>query len=77
MTEEVKSVPAVSAIFTPKFQEQAKCTGPVFETVDGAHISQAGLHVQCNDLNTNETVGYFYPMHTLARVKINLDKVPD
>lgn len=75
MTEQVKSVPAVSIILTPKYQHESGVKGPNFEEVKGVYSSEIGFHVVCDDLNTGEKVEYIYPVHTIARIKLNKAKM--
>jgi hypothetical protein len=62
---------AVTIHFTKEFKEQAQCDGPVFQSASAVRLNQLGVEVFTTEKDDPEQeVAYFYPMHTIARVKI-------
>lgn len=62
----------VTIHFVPEIQVQAGVTGPVFENAD-VNYNDAGtaliVEAPSKD-NPEQSVLYVYPLHTIARVKI-------
>lgn len=70
MSEENKaSIPDVVIHFTPEYKHHVGVDGPSFKHVDSVCIEREGVFVLAKDFTTSETVEYFYPMRTVARVK--------
>jgi hypothetical protein len=70
-----EKVPAVSIIITPEMQKSAGVLGPVFDEVLGTTIDELGVHVVVKDhVHTDQTVRYFYPTHSVARVKFRIEE---
>jgi hypothetical protein len=59
----------VSIILTPEFQHEAGVTGPNFVDVEDYGIEPEGVYVSTKQQDDKEAAMYFYPMHTVARVK--------
>lgn len=60
----------VSIIFRKEFQDQSGVTGPNFLDVDDYGIEPEGIYVSTK-AGAAPAAMYFYPMHTIARVKVS------
>jgi hypothetical protein len=60
----------VSIILTPQFQAEAGVKGPNFIDVEDVLIDEAGVYVWAKEQEDKEAAMYFYPTHTVARVKV-------